>query len=93
MSSLLRFLKQPSTWKGLTWMLTLLGVALSPEQREAIGVAGVVMNNELERLKKENIALREALRPFAEWSNRITNQDIERAKALLETSADSKVQK
>jgi hypothetical protein len=37
----MRFLKQPSTWRGITWALTLLGLALSPEQREAIALAGI----------------------------------------------------
>ena len=40
-------------------------------------------DGELERLRKENEKLREALKPFAEWRNTITNADIERARELL----------
>jgi hypothetical protein len=40
----------------------------------------------LETLQLEIARLREALRPFAEWNNRITHQDIQRAKALLDAS-------
>jgi hypothetical protein len=43
MRTLTRFLKQPSTWRGITGALTLLGWALSPEQREAIIIAGVAI--------------------------------------------------
>ena len=33
-------LEQPSTWRGLTLVITACGVALKPDQAEAIGVAG-----------------------------------------------------
>lgn len=36
-------LKERSTWLGLTALLTALGVALSPESKEAIAVAGVAI--------------------------------------------------
>lgn len=36
-------LKQPSSWRGLTLLLTSLGVALSPEQSEAIMSAGLAI--------------------------------------------------
>jgi hypothetical protein len=39
--TILRFLKQPSTWKGITWFLTVCGIMLSSEQQEAIGIAGI----------------------------------------------------
>ena len=35
--------RERSTWLGLTALLTSLGLALSPEQAEAIAVAGVAV--------------------------------------------------
>ena len=36
-------LKQPSTWRGLVWILTVFGVLLTPEQAEAIIMAGMAL--------------------------------------------------
>jgi hypothetical protein len=36
-------LKQPSTWRGLVWILTVFGVLLTPEQTEAIVLAGMAV--------------------------------------------------
>jgi hypothetical protein len=36
-------LKQPSTWRGLVWILTVFGVLLTPEQTEAIVLAGMAL--------------------------------------------------
>ena len=36
-------LKQPSTWRGLVWILTVCGVLLTPEQTEAIVLAGMAL--------------------------------------------------
>ncbi len=36
-------LKQPSTWRGLVWILTVSGVLLTPEQAEAIMLAGMAL--------------------------------------------------
>jgi len=44
MQTLIKYLKQPSTWQGLIGIITGFGVALNPEQVAAIvafGVAGV----------------------------------------------------
>ena len=54
MTAILRFLKQPSTWRGITWALTLLGVSLSPEQAEAIALAGVAVVAVLEVFSDED---------------------------------------
>ncbi len=35
--------KEASTWQGLITVLTLVGIALGPEQREAIVSAGVAL--------------------------------------------------
>jgi hypothetical protein len=45
--AVLESLKQPSSWRGLIWILSALGVALSPEMSNGImavgaAVAGVV---------------------------------------------------
>lgn len=48
---------EPSTWRGLIVLLTALGVALTPEQHEAVvalglalaGLVGVFFPDELER--------------------------------------------
>jgi len=42
-SYLLERLKEPSTWRGLTALLTAVGVALSPEQVNAIVGAGLAL--------------------------------------------------
>ena len=36
-------LKEPSTWRGLIWILTVFGVLLTPEQTEAIVLAGMAL--------------------------------------------------
>jgi hypothetical protein len=42
-SYLLERLKEPSTWRGLTALLTAVGVALSPDQVNAIVSAGLAL--------------------------------------------------
>ena len=44
MNTLLGYLKQPSTWRGLIGIISAFGLVLSPEQATAIislGVAGI----------------------------------------------------
>ena len=53
-TSLLRFLRQPSTWRGITWVLTLFGIALSPEQVEAVGLAGIAVVAAIEVFSDED---------------------------------------
>lgn len=36
-------LREPSTWRGITMLLTACGIALSQEQQEAIGIAGAAI--------------------------------------------------
>lgn len=33
-------LREPSSWRGIVWILTAFGVAISPELAAAIGAAG-----------------------------------------------------
>jgi hypothetical protein len=42
-SYLLERLKEPSTWRGLTALLTAVGVTLSPEQTNALVGAGLAL--------------------------------------------------
>lgn len=35
--------KEPSTWRGLVWLLTAAGLALNPEQQTAIVTAGMAI--------------------------------------------------
>ena len=42
-SYLLERLKEPSTWRGLTDLLTAVGVVLSPEQVNAVVSAGLAL--------------------------------------------------
>lgn len=38
-----RLIREPSTWRGLIWLLTAAGLALSPEQQTAIIAAGMAI--------------------------------------------------
>ena len=46
-------LKEQSTWKGLVWLLTACGVALTPEQTEAIITAGLSLAGIIDIFTKE----------------------------------------
>lgn len=50
---ILRQLKQPSTWRGITWLLTIVGIGLNPEQIEAVAVAGMAVVGLIEVLINE----------------------------------------
>ncbi len=43
MNFLLNRLREASTWRGLVWLLTVSGVALRPDQVEAIVLAGMAI--------------------------------------------------
>lgn len=36
-------LKEPSTWKGLIWIVTAFGLVLEPEQKEAVAAFGMTL--------------------------------------------------
>jgi len=40
---LLHRIKEPSTWRGLVWLLTVAGVSLRPDQVEAIVLFGMAL--------------------------------------------------
>lgn len=35
--------REPSTWRGLIWLLTVAGISLDSEQTEAVVVAGMAL--------------------------------------------------
>ena len=41
MQTLIKYMKQPSTWQGFVGIATAFGVALTPEQSAAIIAAGI----------------------------------------------------
>jgi hypothetical protein len=43
METIFKYLKQPSTWKGIIGIITGFGVALTPDQVAAIVAAGVAV--------------------------------------------------
>lgn len=53
MKKLLGKLKETSTWKGLVFILTACGVALSQEQQDAIIAAGVGLIGLIEVFQKD----------------------------------------
>lgn len=53
MEWLIERLGESSTWRGLTWLLTAVGVALSPDQTEAVIAAGMAIAGLLGAFTKE----------------------------------------
>lgn len=43
MSKLLEIIVQPSTWRGLTWILTAIGINISPDTSNAIVTSGMAI--------------------------------------------------
>lgn len=43
MSKFLEIILQPSTWRGLTWLLTAIGVNISPDTSTAIISSGMAV--------------------------------------------------
>lgn len=41
MNKVIEIIMQPSTWRGVIWMLTAVGINLNPEQSQAIITAGM----------------------------------------------------
>lgn len=53
MKVVLDYLKQPSTWRGLVGVVAAFGVAMSPDQVEAIIAAGVAAIGVVEVFRNE----------------------------------------
>jgi hypothetical protein len=47
-------LHERSTWKGIVWLITACGVAITPEQSEAIITAGLAIAGVLDVFVKGN---------------------------------------
>ena len=43
MSKFLEIITQPSTWRGLTWLLTAIGINLSPDTSNAVIASGMAV--------------------------------------------------
>ena len=43
MSKFLEIIAQPSTWRGLTWILTAIGVNISPDTSNAVIASGMAV--------------------------------------------------
>jgi hypothetical protein len=54
--TVISYLKQPSTWRGIVAILTAAGIALEPAQVEAITVAGVALIGVIEVFRNEKPA-------------------------------------
>lgn len=51
---LLNRLQEPSTWRGLVWVVTSLGVYMSPETIEQVIVAGTTMTGLIGMITGDN---------------------------------------
>lgn len=73
MAEFLRFLaerlREPSTWRGLVWVLTACGVALKPEQVDAIIVAGMAIAGVIGVFTTEKPAKVEITMPPTRWDD------------------------
>lgn len=89
MTWLLARLKEPSSWRGIVWLLTVAGISLKPDQVEAIVVAGMaiagllgVFTNDLPTSNSQNqrtelppIELQ--ARPGSSRSGRLADSDVD----------------
>lgn len=53
MTWLLKRLKEPSTWRGIIFIVTISGINFTPEQTESIITAGVALIGVIEVFRKE----------------------------------------
>ncbi len=58
MSWLLQRLREPSTWRGLIWLLTALGISIRPELWEQITAVGMALAGLLGVALREEAPLR-----------------------------------
>jgi hypothetical protein len=47
-------LKEPSTWRGVIWLLTSLGIAIDPEKIQALILAASTLTGVILVFSKEN---------------------------------------
>lgn len=84
MNWLIARLKEPSTWRGIVWLLTFAGLSLKPEQSEAIIAAGIALAGVLGVFLKEPT---HALPPI-ELQGRSQSDPIQQAAVAAVSSAD-----
>jgi len=53
-SYILERLKEPSTWRGIIWLVTAVGFALSEEEKQAIATAGMTLVGLIGVFTKDN---------------------------------------
>ena len=70
-------LSEPSTWRGIIWIVTALGLALSPEQKEAIVTAGM--------------AIAGVVGVFTKEKPKPTPDQIEKVKELIQQNVDAAI--
>jgi hypothetical protein len=46
-------LKEPSTWRGMVWLLSVAGITISPEVTDAIAVLGLALAGLLDVVIRE----------------------------------------
>lgn len=62
-------LREPSTWRGLVWALTASGIALKPEQVDAIIAVGMALAGLIGVFSSEKPARVEITMPVAKWAD------------------------
>lgn len=64
---LIERLREPSTWRGLVWVLAACGIVLKPEQVDAIIVAGMAIAGLIGVFATEKPAKVEITMPPTRW--------------------------
>lgn len=70
-------LAEPSTWRGIIWIATAFGLALSPDQKEAIATAGM--------------ALVGAIGVFTKDKSKPTPEQIQKVNEMIQQKVDAAV--
>lgn len=70
-------LNEPSTWRGIVWIATALGLALDPTQKEAIVTAGM--------------AIAGVVGVFTKEKPKPTPDQIEKVKELIQQNVDAAI--
>ena len=70
-------LAEPSTWRGIIWIATAFGFALSPDQKEAIATAGM--------------ALVGAIGVFTKDKAKPTQEQIQKVNEMIQQKVDAAV--
>ena len=85
MNWIMNRLKEPSTWRGLVWLLTALGVSLSPESWQYLTTAGMALAGFIGCITAEKAQRVQILLPPIEL---IGQPDPDRADAVCGVAAE-----